>query len=137
WPARPVGELDNVVAHGQTIELPAARAGARQLVLLGAASNGDSRGEVTVTYSDGSITRAPVVFHDWVVGEGDDPGTLGNRIVVETPYRNDSGGGRQALRTCIFAAAPIALDAAKSVTSISLPKTSGGVMHLFAWAFRP
>ena len=44
----------------------------------------------------------------------------GNLIVATTPYRNESGGGRDNVTTHIFATAPLALT--KIPVSIILPE---------------
>ncbi|WP_158880396.1 GH92 family glycosyl hydrolase [Amycolatopsis anabasis] len=135
WPNFPVGEPDNVVAQGQTVALPGAAAGAGKLALLGAAANGKASGTLTITYTDGSTTRADIGFSDWTLGGGSDQPSFGNRIAVSTPYRNSTGGQPQQIRTNVFATVPIALDPGKRVRGITLPaQVQGGSLHVFAVA---
>ncbi len=131
WPSFPVGDPDNVVASGQTINL----SGSGRLALLGSASNGNAQGTLTVTYTDGSKSTATIGFSDWTLGGGGAQPAFGNRIVLSTPYRNSAGGDPQQIRTMVFATAPIMLDAGKTVASVTLPSgVSGGSLHVFAIA---
>jgi predicted alpha-1,2-mannosidase len=136
WPGRKPGELDNVVAGGQTLELTEVPVGASRLAFLGAGANGDAHGQVTVHYADGSSTTAPLDFGDWALGGlASAAPRFGNETVATTPYRNGAGG-RQPLHVYVFAAAPIPLDPGKQVKSFSLAASpEGGSLHVFAWAF--
>ncbi|MBB5893912.1 GH92 family glycosyl hydrolase [Kutzneria kofuensis] len=134
WPNVPVGELDNVNAGGQTINIDAP-AGATQLSLLGSAGNGNASGTLTITYTDGTTQNASVGFSDWALGGGGAPVAYNNRTVVTMPYRNAGGGTSQQLVVYLFATAPIALQAGKQVKSITLPGTiQGGTFHVFSIA---
>jgi predicted alpha-1,2-mannosidase len=131
WPSFPVGDPDNAVANGQTVNV----SGSGRLALLGSASNGNASGTLTVTYTDGSKSTATIGFSDWTLGGGGAQPAFGNRIVLSTPYRNASGSDPQQIRTMVFATAPITLDAGKTVASVTLPgNVSGGALHVFAIA---
>ncbi len=59
----------------------------------------------------------------------------GDTTAVTTGYRNTGKGGRDSVKTYVFAT-KIPLDAAKQVASITLPVTgSSGTDHLFAYGF--
>ena len=136
WPAVPVGEPDNTVAAGQTIELPGAPTGPGVLSLLGSATNGPSHGTLTVLYTDGTRARFEIGFGDWTLGAG---GTsrppFGNLVAAHMPYRNRSAGGRQVIGTYLFATAPIPVPAGKTVRAVVLPSTvNQGMLHVFAVA---
>jgi hypothetical protein len=136
WPNSAVGSPDNVVAAGQTITVDGATSSATKLEILGSASNGNSSGTVTITYTDGSTQTATLGFSDWTLGAGADSPAFGNTIQATTPYRNQTSGGNQTINTFVFAAAPIALTAGKTVQSITLPTdvTGGGEVHVFSIA---
>ena len=90
---------------------------------------------MTVTYTDGTTSTASIGFSDWTLGGGANQPSYGNRILLTTPYRNSTGGGSQAVKTLIFATAPITLDAGKTVKSVTLPSSvAGGQMHVFGIA---
>jgi predicted alpha-1,2-mannosidase len=130
WPASAVGDPDNVVAQGQTINLPGASASATKLALLGSASNGNTSGTLTITYTDGSTQTATAGFTDWATSGAP---AFGNVIAAKTPYRNSGSGGNQQINTYLFDTAPISLTAGKQVKSITLPSTtSGGSIHVFS-----
>jgi hypothetical protein len=132
WPITEVGEPDNVIAGGQTINV-AAPVGATQLALLGSAANGSASGTMTITYTDGTTQQAPVGFSDWTLGGGGQAPSFGNRIAATSSYRNSTNGTTQGLATYVFATEPITVDAAKQVRSVTLPlSVSGGSLHVFA-----
>jgi predicted alpha-1,2-mannosidase len=137
WPSRRPGQLDNVQAGGQVIDLPAAPQGVSRLAFLGAAGNGDAPSTVTITYTDGSTSSGKLEFSDWALGADAYPPKFGNAVVAKTPYRNSSDGGKQEINMYVFAATPIDLDQGKQVKSITLdtPTQDAGSLHVFAWAF--
>ncbi|WP_408630200.1 GH92 family glycosyl hydrolase [Amycolatopsis mongoliensis] len=129
WPSFPVGDPDNAVANGQTVNV----SGSGRLALLGSASNGNASGTLTITYTDGSKSTATIGFSDWTLGGGGAQPAFGNRIVLSTPYRNAAGSDPQQIRTMVFGTNPITLDAGKTVASVTLPaNVSGGALHVFA-----
>lgn len=130
WPSFPVGDPDNAVANGQTVNVTGA---GTRLALLGSGSNGNAQGTLTITYTDGSKSTATIGFSDWTLGGGGAQPSFGNRIVLSTPYRNAAGSDPQQIRTMVFGTNPITLDAGKTVASVTLPSNvSGGVLHVFA-----
>ncbi|TVT16860.1 GH92 family glycosyl hydrolase [Amycolatopsis acidiphila] len=129
WPNYPAGSPDNVIAQGQTVNV----SGSGQLAFLGAAANGNASGTVTVTYTDGTTSTANLGFSDWTLGAGAAQPAFGNQVAFRTPYRNSVGGDSQQINTYVFASAPIALAAGKTVKSVTLPSSvSGGQLHVFA-----
>ncbi|HEY0807686.1 MAG TPA: glycoside hydrolase domain-containing protein, partial [Pseudonocardiaceae bacterium] len=134
WPSAAVGDPDNVMAQGQTINLPGASSTATMLELLGSATNGNTSGTLTITYTDGTTQAATIGFSDWTLGGGGGTPAFGNQIAVTTPYRNMTSGGAQQIATDVFATTPIALAAGKTVASVSLPASTsgGGMIHVFA-----
>ncbi|WP_235613739.1 lectin [Streptomyces olivochromogenes] len=139
WPTVTSGRLDNLEMAGQTIPMPAGTSGA-SLGLLGSAANAPTDGSgvsgtVTVTYTDGTTSRATVGFSDWTLNGGASKPLAGDTTAVTTAYRNTGSGGRDNVKTYVFAT-KVPLDASKQVASITLPVTgSTGTDHLFAYAF--
>ncbi|MER6382952.1 lectin [Streptomyces sp. NPDC001250] len=139
WPTVTSGQLDNLEMAGQTIPMPAGTSGA-SLGLLGTAANAPTDGSgvsgtMTVTYTDGTTSKATVGFSDWTLNGGSSKPIAGDTAAVTTGYRNTGSGGRDGVKTYVFAT-KLPLDASKQVASITLPVTgSTGTDHLFAYAF--
>ncbi|MCI3276778.1 lectin [Streptomyces cylindrosporus] len=139
WPTVTSGRLDNLEMAGQTIPMPAGTSGA-SLGLLGAATNAPTDGSgvsgtLTVTYTDGTTSKATVGFSDWTLNGGSSKPIASNSTAVTTAYRNTGSGGRDGVKTYVFAT-KVPLDASKQVASITLPVTgSTGTDHLFAYGF--
>jgi putative alpha-1,2-mannosidase len=139
WPTIKSGQLDNLEMAGQMIPMPAGTSGA-SLGLLGTATNAPVDGSgvsgtVTVTYTDGSTSKATVGFSDWTLNAGSSQPMAGDTTAVTTGYRNTGSGGRDGVKTYVFAT-KVPLDASKQVASITLPVTgSTGTDHLFAYGF--
>ncbi|AEW97244.1 MULTISPECIES: lectin [Streptomycetaceae] len=133
WPTVASGRLDNIAAAGQTI--PAnGPAGATRLGLLGAGTSTPTTGaagELTITYTDGSTGKAPVVFSDWTLNAGRSKPAAGNTVAVTTPYRNTGDGSQDKVTTDVFAV-EVPLAAGKQVASLTLPAAASGTIHLFA-----
>lgn len=134
WPNSAVGDPDNVTAHGQTINVPSATSSDTKLALLGSATNGDTSGTLTITYTDGTTQTATFGFSDWTLGGGSESAAFGNRTAVSTPYRDEMSGGMQQITTDVFTTQPITLAAGKTVASVTLPSTTtgGGSIHVFS-----
>ncbi|MBA2396333.1 MAG: glycoside hydrolase family 92 protein [Ktedonobacteraceae bacterium] len=134
WPAVQPGVYDNIQVNGQTITTPNAVAGASQLSFLGSATNGDTQGTVTITYTDGSTQSAQLGFSDWTLAAGGEPIAFNNVVAAKFSYRN-SGGALDTTTTYLFTSAPIALDTSKTVASITLNNSMNqGAIHVFAFA---
>ncbi|MET8851414.1 GH92 family glycosyl hydrolase [Amycolatopsis sp. NPDC004625] len=139
WPASPAESPDNVIASGQTLAVNAAK-GATKLSFLGSATGGDAQGTVTVTYTDGSTQQGSLGLSEWLLQGGAETPQFGNTVVASVPYVN-SAFPRYMFRlqrpytSYLFATAPIALDPAKQVRSITLPPSTGpGQAHIFTYA---
>lgn len=139
WPKVTAGQLDNLEMAGQAVRMPAGTSGA-SLGLLGAAANAPTDGSgvsgtVTVTYTDGTTAKATVGFSDWTLNGGSSKPLPADTTAVTTGYRNTGDGGRNNVKTYVFAT-KVPLDASKQVASITLPVTgSTGTAHLFAYGF--
>jgi hypothetical protein len=129
WPDVQAGEPDNVPADGQVLNLDLP-AGATKLSFIGSAVNGNQQTTATLRYADGSTEQIDLSFSDWTLGGGGDTVHYGNLIVATTPYRNESGGGRDNVATHIFATAPLSVRA--TPVSITLPTNRD--LRLFAVA---
>ncbi|MHB9857907.1 lectin [Streptomyces sp. YIM S03343] len=139
WPTVTSGRPDNLEMAGQTILMPAGTSGVT-LGLLGAAANAPTDGSgvsgtVTVTYTDGTTSEATIGFSDWTLNGGSSKPLAGDTTAVTTAYRNTGRGGRDDVKTYVFAT-KVPLDPSKQVASITLPVTgSTGTDHLFAYGF--
>ncbi|MGH3266130.1 MAG: GH92 family glycosyl hydrolase, partial [Trebonia sp.] len=131
WPAAGAGQPDNVISGGQTIRLLPV-SGATEIGILGAATNGPSTGQITITYSDGTTQQVALGFSDWTLNANGSPPSYGNTEVASMSYRNSVGGQTQTVNTYVFSAT-IPVTAGKTVTSVTLPSsTNQGSLHLFA-----
>ena len=124
WPSAQPCNNDNVRALGQTILLPP-ESGASEIGFLGAGTNGNQSGTVTVTYTDGSTATATLAQSDW----GGAPGT-GNTQVAEMTYRNQALG--EQVHDFYVDEQSISVDSSKTVASITLPNNKN--IHIFAMA---
>ena len=133
WPRPSPGFPDNTVPAGQTVTVDAA-SGTQTLAFLGAATQGDGTGVVTLNYSDGSTSRYWLGFSDWTLGGGGGTPAYGNQVAASTTYRDCAGcsGGQDAVTTYVFyAGVPVNPD--KTLTSVTLPNgTVGGTEHIFS-----
>lgn len=90
---------------------------------------------MTVTYTDGTTSQATVGFSDWTLNGGSSKPLASDTTAVTTAYRNTGSGGRDNVKTYVFAT-KVPLDASKQVASMTLPVTgSTGTDHLFAYGF--
>jgi hypothetical protein len=132
WPNVSAGTPDNYQAGGQTV---AVSGSSGSIAFLGAATNGPSTGTATVHFSDGTSQNVTLSFSDWTLNGGSASVQSGNTVAVTTPYRNTSTGGRDTVRTDVFATSAISLPSGKTVTGVTLPSsTNQGTLHVFAIA---
>ncbi|MFD0633630.1 NEW3 domain-containing protein [Catenulispora yoronensis] len=133
WPDRQVGQEDNVVAAGQTIDLSGSGS---TLGLLGTSTWGASSGSGVITYTDGSTQPYTIGFGDWANGTP----PAGGDVAIRSPYGNQPGNRTGWAATIDYY--PVALDPAKTVQSITLPSGSaqphGGIpaLHIFALSIK-
>ena len=129
WPNRQVGQTDNVVADGQTIDISGSGS---TMGFLGTSAWGAISGSGTITYTDGSTQPFTIAFGDWANGT---PPTGGD-VAIRAPYGNQPGNQTGWQTTIEYF--PVTLDPSKTVQSITLPQGSatpqGGIpsMHIFA-----
>lgn len=133
WPNEPAGSNDSIEASGQTIpvSLPA---GATKIGLLGSATNAGAAGatgSLTVTCTDGSTQQIPVTFSDWTLGAGAYQPVSGDTVAAKTAYRNIDDGTQDPTTTYVYSVTG-ALQAGKTVASVTLPSPSGGYVGVFA-----
>ena len=134
WPMFAQGIPDNIQASGQKISLSGS--GSR-LVFIGAAANGPTQGQGTITYTDGSTQSFQLGFSDWTLGGGGESVSFGNAVVARCAYRNtvDTASGRENVATYLYAAA-VPLEPGKTVESVTLPNPSNqGQIHIFLMGF--
>jgi beta-glucosidase len=123
FPPQAPGTPDVITAHGQSITFPGKGS---QLVLLGAATFGEIKATVTVTYTDGTTTAVPVDFNDWYSNAA-----TGGGSVVATSQWNQPPGGIGAHDVSIYGQlSPI--DAAKTIAYLTLPDSAN--LHFFTIA---
>lgn len=133
WPDEQPGTLDSIWSAGQVIPL-SLPSGSTRVGLLGSAidaGSGGATGTLTVTYTDGSTQAIPVTFGDWTLGAGAFPPPAGDTIAATTAYRNLTSGASQPVKTFIYSTSA-ALQAGKTVASVTLPTGSGGDIGIFA-----
>jgi hypothetical protein len=106
----------------RTISLPDGNFDGLKMLAMGV--NGDQESQVfRVTYSDGTSTDFSRSLSDWYTPEN----FSGESDVAVTPYRLDSGGGRDD-RTFHLYGYSFALDRRKNVRSFTLPSNTGVVV---------
>jgi beta-glucosidase len=133
WPDVADGQLDDVIAEGQTIDLSGSGS---DLVLLGAANNGTATGTGTITYTDGTTQSVTISLADWYANA---PAT-GDQIVATTANWNAPPSNTLGNHEVSVYSTAIPLQSGKTVASITLPDVSPGVgnsqnaMHIFAAA---
>ncbi|MBV9850244.1 MAG: hypothetical protein JO250_11265 [Armatimonadetes bacterium] len=111
----PAGAPDMVTAHGQVIPLPASSYAS--LWLLGTGVEGGQRAQTfTVTYTDGTTQVLSQNLSDWFQPQ-DFPG---ESRAVRMPYRDTASGARDTRPFYVYSYG-FALDAAKTVRSLTLP----------------
>ncbi|GCE04257.1 hypothetical protein KDAU_15860 [Dictyobacter aurantiacus] len=120
---------DNWVANGQTITVNSV-SNATSLAFLGSATGGASSGLITLNYSDGTTSTATLAFSDWCANAV----KFTNYVIATMPYRNTPYGTQATKNYLYYNEIPLA--AGKTLTSVQLPQTTGGTMHIFAAAER-
>jgi beta-glucosidase len=132
WPSAASGQLDNVVAEGQTINVSGTGS---SLVFVGAANNGTASGTGTLHYTDGSTQSFTLTLADWYA----DAPASGNQLVATTADWNAPAGSTLGDHQVSVYSDAVPLTAGKTVQSVTLPAISHGIgdslngLHLFAW----
>ncbi|MDF3294149.1 hypothetical protein P3G67_34085 [Streptomyces sp. RB6PN23] len=75
---------------------------------------------MTVTYTDGTSSKATVAFSDWTLNGGSSKPLAGDTTAVTASYRSTGGGGKDGVKTYVFAT-KVPLHASKQVASITRP----------------
>lgn len=126
--------LDNIIANGQTVQMPAGTYGST-LVFIGSAHNGPASGQAILTYTDGTTTPVTLAFDDWTLNGG--AATATQPVVFKMAYRNESNGAKDGSANYLFAV-EVPLSAGKTVASVTLPmQVTEGRMHIFGIAPAP
>ncbi|MBO0785929.1 MAG: glycoside hydrolase family 3 C-terminal domain-containing protein [Actinobacteria bacterium] len=131
WPNAQPGQPDNVVAGGQTFAISGSGS---TLGLLGAGDYGDSSGEGTITYSDGTTQQFALDFPDWWSNSA----PSGGDILASFPYIHNNGGKYNQTVSIYYEGIP--LQSGKTVKYVTLPDVSqqavqgSTAMHVFAAA---
>ena len=129
WPT-PVGAPDNVIADGQIIDMSGS---GDELGFLGAAGFGAATGSGTITYTDGTTQPYSISMADWF----NNAPVSGDQIATTTSSWNFSGSGQTPHMVSVYFAS-VALEAGKTVASVTLPTIGSGVgnginaMHIFS-----
>jgi outer membrane protein assembly factor BamB len=133
WMTPVPGSSDNWRYGEQTIPVTTSSG---SIALLGASAGGSSTGVGFVRYTDGSARAYTVTFSDWTLDGGGSQVDPSDSVAVVMPYRN-TATGKDTVKTYVFETI-IALDAGKTVQSVTLPRTvNKGVQHTFAIAAAP
>ena len=112
----PSAAFDVVSASGETINLPAGRDSALELLATGVDGSQPNQA-FTVTYADGTTATFTQSISDWAIPQG----YPGESIAVSTSYRDLSTGQEQGGKYNIYEYT-FKLDPTKGVVSITLPK---------------
>ncbi|MDX6353727.1 MAG: beta-glucosidase, partial [Streptomyces sp.] len=123
WPDTQPGAPDNIAAAGQVISV---KAQGSRLGLLGTGVGSNHAGTVTVTYTDGTSAALPVAFPDWYANAA---GT-NSQLAVTTANWNRPPTDTLGNHAVSLYTTGGALDPAKTVATVMLPKDSG--FHVFA-----
>src|SRR5690606_1725430 len=117
------GEENNVVAGGQSVEVPRGRYDA--LYILAATTNGTYAGDWTFRYAEGAPGSASVRFSDWCAGPGDR-----EAVAIRSAFRYFQDGGLARDCTPMLYVRAVPLDAGRDLTAIVVPKQLN--THVFA-----
>jgi beta-glucosidase len=132
WPAVASGTPDNIIADGQTVEVPGS---GTELGFLGAGAFGSATGAGTITYTDGSTQSFSISLADW----WNNAPVAGDEIATTTSSWNYQSSTQTPHPVSIYYAS-VPLEQGKTVASVTLPTVSSGAgngvnaMHIFAIA---
>jgi len=125
WPNATAGSADNVEADGRAFTVTGT---GTTLGFLGVAANGQSFGTGTITYADGTTQPFTVGFGDWASTTP----YPGGEVAVTADYGNTSSGPTPWKATVFYDS--VALQAGKTVASVTLPNVTAAPLHVFAAA---
>jgi alpha-galactosidase len=123
WPGIGSGELDNILAKGQTIT----HAVGTKLAFLGSSSGGDTSGTLTINYTDGTSSTTTLGFPNWITAN---PTAFGCSTAIDTLGRNSQTGPDQPNLHYIVSYCPISVTAGKTIKSFTLPNKPA--LHIFS-----
>lgn len=128
FPSSAAGARNNIVAMGQTVDLPRGRYHSAHFLV--ASSYGMASGQATVHYADGGTTTVALGGPDWYSGGG----------AIAAPFRYSPGGTDQ--HPVSISAARIWLDSSRDAVAMTLPTTNpaqAGLssLHVFAMSAQP
>lgn len=126
WPNLPASARDNYQANHQTIPLIPVM-NATTLAFLGSSTNGNTSGNATIHYTDGSSQNFTLGLTDWTSTTP----AFGNTVIATMDYRNGPNG-KQALKVALFSA-QVTLQSGKTLKSVTLPSAPAGPnrLHVF------
>jgi beta-glucosidase len=106
---------DAVTTAGQTVALSGSGTG---LALLATGTNGEQKGTLTVTYTDGTTSSATVDVNDWYSNKA----VAGTVLVATTPYWNRPTGSTYVRATKVsLYATTVPVTAGKTVAYLTFP----------------
>jgi hypothetical protein len=134
WPDDFPNSPDNIVAKGQTIPISGS---GTELGILGAASNGPSKGMLLIHYVGGDERGVVIDFSDWTLNGGTTKKLVpGERMVFEMPYRLRDDGVARVVHTYVFMT-EVRLLPGQTVESVTLPAiVNQGHLHIFALSIK-
>ncbi|MFF3492708.1 SGNH/GDSL hydrolase family protein [Streptomyces sp. NPDC002795] len=124
WPRTAGSGPDNVRANGQSVRV-SGRGDA--LAFLVAGTGGDAAGTGVVRYADGSRSTYRLSAPDWRTGP------LATKSVA-LPHRN-TPYGQVAEKTRLYAVT-VPVRKGRQISSVDLPRPSGGALHVFGMSVR-
>ncbi|MBP0457220.1 glycoside hydrolase family 3 C-terminal domain-containing protein [Streptomyces montanisoli] len=122
WPKAAAGRPDNIATQNQVIAMSGSGS---KLNLLGAGAPGNQSGDITITYTDGATSTAPVTLADWWANSP----AAGDTLVTTTTWNQPPSGGQGPHDVSLYATS-VPLTPGKTVAYVSLPDLPG--LHLFA-----
>ena len=139
WPNTASAAKDNIATSEKVMPIATAP-GITKLGFLGASTNGPITANVILNYSytdaEGKPATlsvpTPMTFSDWTLNAGSRQPALGNVEVASTPFRVVENLEFEQVDTYVFSLV-LPVDGAKTLTSITLPKSEGRI-HLFSIA---
>lgn len=128
FPDKTDGAKNVVYVNGQTLTVPAGKYSA--LHFLEASQFGKYTGSVKLSYSDGTNTSTSLVFTDWA-----NTSTAANEnVAITCTHRHTAGNANSTPVVRIFQS-QLAVNPAKTLTSIVLPADTNGLGNADAYLF--
>jgi hypothetical protein len=115
WPDVPAGQPDNVLAHGQSLQLSGSGS---SLGFLTTATYGPATGTGTITYSDGTTQQFSLTVPDWYSNP-----PSGSDVAITMSYRNRPNNTQQTHDIHVFLV-KVPLQAGKTPVGLTLPDVS-------------